>query len=120
VFTALLAYDGVPAYWRAIGKSPNVLPLSFVLIDGGWRMFDVARGLTFRNQHGQLATIEEIAADLSIVSRTLRDAGIDGAEHYLTLFRGFAALPPPAMPRAEMQMPWRRLAFELRRVMGAS
>ncbi len=119
VFSTLLTYDGVPAYWRAFGKSPNVLPVSFVEIDAAWRMFDVARGLAFRNQRGQLAAIEEIAGDLTIVERALHEAGIADPQRYLSFFRGFRASPPPRVLRAELQMPWRRLTFELRKVMGA-
>lgn len=118
VFTTLLTYGGVPAFWRAIGVSPRVIPLSYVLIDGHWRVFDVTRGLTFRTAAGALATPDDVAGDAALVERTARESGVDHLSAYLALFKGYRAPHPPDVLRAELQMPWRRVSFEVHRLMG--
>lgn len=118
VFTTLLTYGDVPAYWRVIGVSPRVIPLSYVLIDGQWRVFDVTRGLTFRTATGALATPDDIARDAALVERAARDSGVDGVAAYLAHFSGYRTPQPPDVLRAELQMPWRRVSFEVRRLMG--
>lgn len=120
VFTALLAYAGVRAYWEPIGESPRVIPLSYVSIDGHWRVFDVTRGLVFRNAVGELATADEIAGDRHIVARAARESGLDPIDGYLSYFSGYRRRPAPDVMRAELQMPARRLRFEMRRVFGTA
>jgi hypothetical protein len=118
VFTTLLAYAGVRAFSFPIGTSPDVLPLAYVAIDGAWRVFDVTRGLTFRTAAGALATPDDIVRDPAIVERHARAAGVADVEHYLWYFGGYRPPQPPPILRAELQMPWRRLAFELRNAVG--
>lgn len=117
VFTTLLTYAGTPAYWILIGPDRPALPLSFVLIDGSWRVFDVERGTAFRNAQGDLATPEELAANPALIraSATERVADI---ESYLAWFRGFTPPTAPEVFRARMQMPGPRLTFELQNLAG--
>jgi hypothetical protein len=103
VFTTLLTYGGVPAYWQSLGKAPNLVPISYVLIDGQWRVVDVTRNVIFRTASGDLATPGDI---------------VRGDGNYPWYFNGYQPLPPPRVLRAELQMPWPRLRFELGRVMG--
>jgi hypothetical protein len=117
VFTTLLVYRGVPAFWGLIGRWPDEWPLSYVRIDDAWRVFDVANGLVFRTATGALATPEDIAADRSIIERAARDVGPDVAK-YLRNFEGYAPPEVPEMLRAEMQMPGRRLVHEVRKLVG--
>lgn len=117
VFTTLLTYAGTPAYWILIGPERPALPLSFALIDGKWRVFDVERGLAFRNARGELATPEEVAADHDLISASMAERG-SSAESYLTWFRGFTPPTPPDVLRARMQMPGPRLMFELSDLVG--
>lgn len=118
VFTTLLTYGGVPAYWRSIGVSPRIVPLSYVWIDGQWRVFDVTRGLTFCTATGALATPDDLARDPALVERAARDAGVDDVTTYLSNFSHYRAPQPPEILRAELQMPWRRVAFEVRTLLG--
>jgi len=113
VFTTLLTYDGVPAFWQNIGRAPDFIPLSYVSIDDQWRVFDVSRGLAFRTAPGTLATPEDIAADRAIVSRAAEAAHVDGITEYVSRFDGYRPPERPDILRAELQMPRRRLAFEL-------
>lgn len=117
VFTTLLTYAGTPAYWILIGPERPALPLSFALIEGRWRVFDVERGIAFRNAQGELATPEELAVDHGLISSSLAERD-SSTESYLTWFRGFTPPTPPDVLRARMQMPVPRLMFELRHLVG--
>lgn len=118
VFTTLLTYAGVPAYWRAIGTEPDLLPVSYVMINGAWRVFDVTRGVTFRTAGGALATPGDLVQDPGMVERHARAAGEADLDHYVSYFEGYQPPQPPPILRSELQMPWRRLMFELRSAMG--
>jgi hypothetical protein len=117
VFTTLLAYSGVRAYWAFVGERPGQIPMSYVWIRDRWRVFDVMRGIAFRNVAGELATPEEIAADHTLI-RLAAAPIVDDIEGYLARFAGYQAAPAPAVLRAELQMPGRRLWYETRRLFG--
>jgi hypothetical protein len=118
VFVTLLSYAGVRAYWEPIGRSPRVLPLSYVRLDDHWRVFDVTNGIVFRTGSGAIATPLDIARDPQIVARAAGDAGIETIDDYLWYFNGYQPRPAPAVSRAELQMPGRRVWFELQRAAG--
>jgi hypothetical protein len=114
VFTTLLTYAGVPAYWVFIGPRPE-LALSLVQIDGHWRPVDVENGVIFRTPDGALATVEQLAAEPALAAQGPSDfRGLP----YATFFAGFAAPQPPDVLRAEMHMPVRRTWRELRQLIG--
>lgn len=117
VFTTLLTYTGTPAYWILIGPERPALPLSFALIDGSWRVFDVERGIAFRNAERDLATPEELAANPALIRASATER-VPDIEPYLAWFRGFTPPTPPEVFRARMQMPGPRLKFELRNLVG--
>jgi hypothetical protein len=117
VFTTLLTYAGVPAYWTFIGVHPEEIPISYVRIGDRWRVYDVARGLVFRNAAGQLATPEEIAADQDLV-RAAAAPMVGDVAGYLLHFNGYAAPVAPEVMRADLQMPGRRLWYEIRKPLG--
>ena len=120
VFTTLLSYAGVRAYSEPIGLSPRVMALSHAWIDGDFRVFDVTHGLVFRTDGGRLATGADLARDHAIVTRAARASGIEAIHDYLSYFDGYRPRPAPAVSRAELQMPARRLWFELRTGFGVS
>lgn len=113
VFTTLLTYQKVPAFWRVIGRSPMTIPLSYVSIGGEWRVFDVARGYAFRTASGTLATPADLAADSSIVRRAAESADAADRDDYVARFAGYQPPLRPDILRAELQMPARRLVFEV-------
>lgn len=117
VFTTLLTYAGTPAYWILIGPDRPALPLSFALIDGSWRVFDVERGIAFRNAERDLATPEELATNPALI-RAAATERVTDIESYMAWFRGFTPPTPPEVLRARMQMPGPRLKFELRNLVG--
>jgi hypothetical protein len=117
VFTTLLVYQGVPAYWMFIGSKPHEIPISYVRIAGRWCVYDAARGLVFRNAAGELATPDELAANHDLI-RAAAAPVVDDIESYLARFNGYAAPIAPDVLRADLQMPGRRLWYEIRKPFG--
>ena len=117
VFTTLLTYAGVPAYWIFIGPKPE-LALSLARIDGTWRVSDVQNGIIFKTPDGRMATVEELAARADVFL-------LQGPETFRTLryadyFAGFRAPLPPDLMRADLQMLGRRTWREMKRLAGRS
>ena len=117
VFTTMLAYEGVPAYWMLIGEQPREIPISYVRIGDAWRVYDVTRGLAFRNSAGRLASPEELAANHELIKDAVAPHYGDVSE-YLSHFSGYQAPRAPEVLRADMQMPGRRLRYETRKLFG--
>ncbi|HUQ86873.1 MAG TPA: hypothetical protein VM096_04885 [Vicinamibacterales bacterium] len=117
VFTTLLVYDGMPAYWMVIGEQPHTATLSYALVDGLWRVYDVSNGIVFKNAGGQLATPDEISGnhDLARLSATGVIADVDS---YVAAFDDYTSPLAPDVLRAHLQMPGRRLWHETRRLFG--
>ena len=111
VFTTLLAYAGVRAYWIFIGPRPE-LTLSLVQIGGRWRAADVTNHVIFRTADRGLATAEDLGADHALAERQ-GPAAYRGVP-YARFFDRFRAPDPPDLTHAEMQMAGPRLWFEIR------
>ena len=119
VFAMLATSAGLPAFWQKV-RGPGTgdgLILTFVRVDGRWAVADVANGFLFRNRGGDLATAEELAADPSLLPG---EAGalVTGATPYNRMFAGLRTPPIPRTLRAERQLPWPRLWYEIRRAIG--
>jgi len=117
VFCTLTTYAGAPAFWKPLRDAPEGagLVLSFAKTEGAWRVFDVAHGVAFRDPDGQLVAVETLLA-----TPLLSDAAADPVPADLSYAAYFERLQPFTVPdplRAEQQMPWPRLAFELRRIL---
>jgi hypothetical protein len=115
VFTTLLTYAGVRAYWILIGPRPELV-LSLVRVDGSWHPVDVAGGVVFRTAQGGLATVEDLALDRGLAAR-------QGPPQYHGLpyaryFEGFQAPVAPDLTHAEMQMIWPRAWLSVKRLVG--
>ena len=117
VFTTLLTYQHVPAYWILIGRAPKELPISYVKIGGDWRVFDVAHGLVFRRRDGAMATPQDIASDLTIVEAAARGT-VAELDPYVAYFDGYRSPDAPDVLRADLQMPARRAMYELKSWFG--
>jgi hypothetical protein len=115
VFTTLLSYAGVPAYFIFIGpRSNQELSLSLVKIDGRWRVADVENNMMFRSRNGQWATAEDVAADPAFAAA--QGPAIYQGVPYASVFDGFHAPIPPDLTRADMQVPGARTWFQLRQL----
>ncbi|MFI5179481.1 MAG: hypothetical protein ACHQO8_13000, partial [Vicinamibacterales bacterium] len=92
VFTTLLSYAGVRAYWIAIGPGPELM-LSFASIEGRWHPVDVANGIVFKGPNGEFAVVEDLARDHQLAARQGPPAyaGLP----YARFFDRFAAPAPP-------------------------
>ena len=112
VFCTLVTYAGVPAFWVFVRDAPErpVLALSFAKVDGAWRVFDVAQGVVFRDARGRLLDVETLLATPTLLEGPL---GVSYAA-YLERLRPFM-VPDPL--RAEQQMVWPRLLFEIRKAL---
>ena len=115
VFTTLLSYAGVPAYFIFIGPKPE-LTLSFAKIDGRWRVADVANGVIFRTMGGRWATAEELAADAALA--VAQGPPTFGGRPYTRYFDRFHAPIPPDLTRADMQVPGVRTWFRIKKLAG--
>ena len=114
VLTTLLTYAGVPAFWEALprGAEQQVL-LSFVLVDGTWRVCDVANGFLFRAENTELASLEQLQARSSLVGRLAERTVIDDVR-YIDVLQQVKMPVAPNPLRAELQMPLKRLVHEIR------
>jgi hypothetical protein len=121
VFVTLTSYAGVPAVFRWLTNSRDDvrLVLAFAHLDGEWVPFDVERHLVFRDRNGQLANVDELVADPALIDAQTQDVLLNG-DPYSSLMSKETLLPfvVPRPLRAEMQQPWPRLRYELRRVAG--
>ena len=97
VFTTLATYAGIPSFWRTVrdASGRQIGLFCFVKIDGRWTVWNVAKGIVFRDNENRLISVEELARN----SPWERLAGF--------------TVPEPL--RAQAQMPWPRLRSEIRR-----
>lgn len=121
LFATLTVYAGIPAFFNFV-KAPGstaTLPLAFAYIDGKWVTFDVDHHIVFRNRDGQLADVEELAADPAWVDEAT--AGIMLSELPYSRFVSRDSLMPFTVPdplRSQLQQPWPRVRYELRNLTG--
>lgn len=110
VFTTLATYAGLPAFWR---QGPLVL--SFVRVDGRWAVFDVANGLAFTDPSGAFIRAEELLREPTLAQAVAGPLAPSGRPYGWYVER-LAPFTVPEPLRAELQMPWPRFLFELRRL----
>jgi hypothetical protein len=121
VFVTLTDYAGVPAFFRFVTEpaKKQTLVLSFVRLDGKWVVFDAANHVVFRRRDGALADVHELVDDPGLVDEQMHTTLPEGLPYSAFISRG--RLMPFAVPhplRADMQQPWPRVRYELRRAVG--
>ena len=119
VFATLTTYAGVPAFWSRVPLDrdrPGVL-LAFAHVDDRWRVFDVAQGIVFRTPAGDLATLDDIAANPDIIPESVRTRPVEQVT-YGDVLRTASMPPVPRILRAELQMPVARLLYEMQAAVG--
>ena len=119
VFAMLLTSAGVPAFWHKV-RAPDTgdgLILTFVHVDGRWVVMDVANGFLLRNARGELATAEDLAANQALLPDAARSL-ILGSTPYPRFFNELRTPPIPRPSRAELQMVWPRLWYEMTHAAG--
>jgi hypothetical protein len=121
VFVTLTDYAGVPAFLTFVTEPTKgeTLVLSFARLDGKWRVFDAANHVVFRRRDGAIAEVEDLVDDPALVDAQARAA--PSTELPYSAFISRQRLMPFVVPhplRAEMQRPWPRVRYELRRTLG--
>ena len=120
VFATLATYSGVPTFWakvRAAEPSGPGIILSFALVDGQWRVFDMFNKVIFRLRAGELATMDDLAGHPELVPAHVRGLDVDGVM-YADIVTGATMPTIPSPLRAELQMPLARLWYEMKRLVG--
>lgn len=121
VFVTLTDYAGVPAFFRFVTEPVNkqTLVLSFVRLDGRWVVFDVANHVVFRRTDGEVADVHELVGDPALVDGQMPATLPAGLQYSAFISQGLLMpFAPPHPLRAEMQQPWPRVRYELRRAVG--
>jgi hypothetical protein len=119
LFSTLCNYIGTdafftPLYRKAGGRS---ILLSFVRMKRGWVAFDPNRGIYFRNNTGDLATIEEIDEQDCHMVKLKQTGSIpkDYYEQYIVKNLPRIERIGSGLNRANTQSPINRLRFQLHR-----
>jgi len=121
VFTTLCTYSNIPAFWRRIYDNEHKVKygLSFVRLNGKWRVFDAYYGIYFRTNGGDIASVDDIVKDSSLI----KGKGIDTISimgvPYDEFYHNLKPITIPMTSRAEKQMPLKRILFELKKLIRA-
>jgi len=120
VFTNLCAYSRIPAFYgKPYDKSRTAkYAVSFVELNGKWRVFDAYRGIYFRNKSGEIAGIDDIEKDPSIVSGKNVESLTVYDIPYRDFFYNLSGIAKPVIARPQRQMPLSRMIYEARRALG--
>jgi hypothetical protein len=122
VFTTVLSYSGIPAFWgRIYGEGRKVrYALSLVKLNGKWRPFDAYYGKYFRNRAGDIASVEDIAKDPSLVAgEGVVAISINGIP-YRTFYYHLEQVDKRMLTRPRKQMPLNRFIYEVKRFYSSS
>lgn len=132
VFTTLCTYSGIRAFWRvyyfkekiqrntlkqmefAKLRSPQIasLVLSFVKSGDRWLVFDVYNNKYFLNNKGEIASLDDLLKDPSLIEKNTGDFKIKGLS-YAEFFKHIEPIEKMGYLRSEKQMLHKRILFEL-------
>lgn len=117
LFSTLCNYIGVDAFFTKLyARNTRSINISFVRIERGWVVFDPYNGIYFRNNTGDLATIEEInEQDWHIVKLSQTDISKANYEQYIVENLPRIEKLGSSLLRANTQSPINRLRFQLHR-----
>jgi hypothetical protein len=119
VFTTLCSYSGVQAFYEKVYDCEHRKKyiISYVKIAGKWRPFDAHTGIYFKNHMNHIASVEDIASDRSLIDK----AGIDNifieGIPYKEFFLNLKPVTGPMTLRAQKQMPFHRILYEMRKAL---
>ncbi len=115
LFSTLCNYIGVDAFFtRFYARDTSSINLSIVRIKRGWVVFDPYNGIYFRNNTGDLATIEEInEQNWHIVKLSQTDISKANYEQYIVENLPRIKRLGSSLIRANIQSPINRLRYQL-------
>lgn len=115
VFTTLCNYTGTNAFfcWIKAENQAHRMPLSFVKIKGRWNVFDPYNGNYFKNTKGGLAAIEEIIKGDWLIESI--DSFNAPNVNYAQYLKNLIPLKNVSLTRANIQSPFNRLKFEIKK-----
>ena len=115
LFSTLCNYIGVDAFFtRFYARDTSSINLSIVRIKRGWVVFDPYNGIYFRNNTGDMATIEEISEqNWHIVKLSQTDISKANYEQYIVENLPRIKRLGSSLIRANIQSPINRLKFQL-------
>jgi hypothetical protein len=121
VFATLSTYAGMPAFFKAV-KAPDrgaSIMLTFARVGGVWTVFDVERHVAFKDRAGRFASVDALIADPKLVDAQI-ETTLPGGAPYSAFISKAALLPfaPPIASHADLQQPWPRIRYEVRKLMG--
>lgn len=115
VFTTLCNYAGTDAFfcWIKATNQAHRIPLSFVKIKGRWNVFDPYNGNYFKNTKGDLAAIEEIIKGDWLIESI--DSSNAPDVNYAQYLKNLIVIKDVNLTRANIQSPFNRLKFEIKK-----
>lgn len=119
VFTLLCTYAGMPsAMYKAFhhGSSKAII-LALVQVERGLLVFDLSQGNYFINNEGRIATLKELIDDPLLVASAANKPMVKGVR-YEDYFQNLLSVDEFRTLRAELQMPLRRIVYEIKRKLG--
>jgi len=120
VFTTLCAYANIPAFWEEVYDNAHKIwyPISYVKINGRWCVFDPYLGKYFKNQNGEIASVDDVLRDKSLVAAQVADKIVYEGIPYEEFYHNIKPFDKNRTLRPYKQMPGRRIWFELKRFLG--
>lgn len=115
VFTTLCNYGGIDAFFDFIytKDQKGVMPLSFVRLNGEWRVFDAYNKVCFKNKRGEFATIGEIKnGDWLVVN--LAETKKQSSD-YGNFMENLPSIKNAGLKRANIQSPFRRMLYQIKK-----
>lgn len=120
VFTNLCAYSGIPSFWMWVYTKTRSAwyPVSFVKMGGRWRVFDPYYNTYFMAKSGEIASVEDMMADRSIIESSPMADHLIGETRYKEFFYNLQPINTAGTSRPEQQMPLNRAIFEIKKAVG--
>ena len=120
VFTNLCSYAGFPAFFERIYTKDRraYYVLSFVRLNGKWRVFDSYNENYFRTKNGDIASVEDVIADRSLIEHSDIAGKLYGNVSYKEFYYNLKPVTEIKTLRSDKQMPFKRVVFEVKKALG--
>lgn len=119
VLATLCTYAGFNAGWVKLWTKGKEAwhAVTIVEYNGRKLVFDPFAGNYFRNNEGEIASIEDIMHDLSLVERAKNKPVLHGIE-YISFFENLTVIDLSGVMKAAKQVPLKRMIYGIRKLYG--